>query len=805
MRSHALRVRLVSLVLLGAGACAHPARGRATGAAASVVRREIEARYARIGVAMIRKDPAVLLDLYDRAHAAVDPSIGERFDCAAVAAYTRQQVARSTPRSRSAARSPCGRLRGSELYTKLYTASAIVLRRGGGPAFPGSVMRACLARGLALLLVCVSGVDAQQASRLQVGPAVPATLSADGTLRYELTLPTKHFVAGRVDQDGVDATVTITGPTGRRVLRATRVGRGGPETFAFATDSAGRYLVEVTPATAGQSGPVRVQLTRSEPVATTAEGKVDQAAAQLYKDTPGAVVGVIRGGKLTFVKAYGAADLTYGVPFTAETPTNIGSSSKQFTGFALALLASRGKLSLDDDVRKHIPELKDFGKPITVRQLLSHTTGYREFINTLIIEGRQVLEGDYIAPDEVIKVINRQPTLQNEPGAEFNYNNSAFALATIVLERVTGRPFAEWMREEVFLPLGMTKTWVRANPGQIIPGRSAGYIAGAGGFREVRDLHGSAGAGGIHTTPSDVAKWMHNLKTGQLGGPAVIKEMTTSFVLTSGKPSNYGYGVFLDSTRGLRRWQHGGNDIAHSSTFVYYPDLDAGYVVFSNYQGVPGGIAGVVADAFFGQHMTGPQRPAATAATTATATAGVDVPAATLRRYAGKYQMTTLGGLLLTVEEQAGQLRLQLPGQPALPLRSTSMTAFDVVGAPARITFNTAPDGAVEGITFQQDGAQHPGKRAGETAAAVDLTQFVGRYFSEEMETFYDLSVEGRQLVIRHRRFGPVALTHTTGDTFSATLPVSQVVFRRDAQGVVTGFEAGNGRARDIAFKKVGR
>src|SRR5688572_21066902 len=484
-------------------------------------------------------------------------------------------------------------------------------------------MRASITVSFALLLLCVGGVHAQPASRLQIGPAVRATLPAGGSLRYELDLANGRFVAGRVDQDAVDATVTVTRPGGRRVQSAARVGRGGPESFAFATDTAGRYVIEVTPATAGKGGAVRVQLTRSEPVATTPEGKVDQAAAQLYKDTPGAVVGVIKGGKLAFVKAYGAADLTYGMPFTPETPTNIGSSSKQFTGFALALLASRGKLSLDDDVRKHIPELKDFGKKITVRHLLTHTTGYREFINTLIIEGRQVLEGDYIAPDEVIKVVNRQPALQNEPGAEFNYNNSAFSLATIVVERVTGRPWAEWMREEVFLPLGMTKTWVRANPGQIIPNRSIGYIAGDFGFREVRDLHGSAGAGGIHTTPGDVAKWLRNLKTGALGGPAVIKELTTSFVLNDGKPSNYGYGVFLDSTRGVRRWAHGGNDVAHSSTFVYYPDLDAGYVVFSNYQGVPGGIAGVVADAFFGQHMTASQR--------STAAVTVDVPDDTLR------------------------------------------------------------------------------------------------------------------------------------------------------------------------------
>ena len=658
-------------------------------------------------------------------------------------------------------------------------------------------MRASITGGFALLLLCASGVSAQPAARLQVGTPLRATLAAADTLRYELTLPKSRFVAGRVDQDGVDATVTVTGPGGKRVLRAARIGRGAPETFAFTTDSAGRFVIEVTAADTGTGGAVRVQLTRAEPVATTPQGRVDQAAAQLHADTPGAVVGVIREGRLAFVKGYGAADLTWGMPFTAETPTNIGSSSKQFTGFALALLASRGALSLDDDVRKHIPELKDFGKTITLRHLLTHTTGYREFINTLIIEGRQVLEGDYIGPEEVIRVINRQPTLQNEPGAEFNYNNSAFSLATVVVERVTGRPFAEWMRDSVFLPLGMTKTWVRANPGQIIPRRSAGYIAGEHGFREVRDLHASAGAGGIYTTPGDAAKWMRNLKTGQLGGAAVIKELTTSFVLNDGKPANYGYGIFLDSTRGVRRWQHGGNDVAHSSTWVYYPDLDAGYVVFSNYQGVPGGIAGVVADAYFGRHMTAPQRPSAVAGGT------VDVPAATLRRYAGKYEMTTLGGMLLTVELQDGQLRIQLPGQPALPLRATSTTAFDVVGAPARVTFDAAADGTVEGITFHQDG-QHPGRRVVE-AQPVDLASFAGRYYSTELETFYDLSVEDGKLVIRHRRFGPVALTHTSGDTFSGTMPVTQVVFRRDAQGSVTGFETGNGRARGILFERVGR
>jgi hypothetical protein len=186
----------------------------------------------------------------------------------------------------------------------------------------------------------------------------------------------------------------------------------------------------------------------------------------------------------------------------------------------------------------------------------------------------------------------------------------------------------------------------------------------------------------------------------------------------------------------------------------------------------------------------------------ATSASGVNVPAAALRRYAGKYEMTTLGGLLVTVELQAGQLRLELPGQAALPLQPTSMTTFDVVGAPAKVTFNTAAGGAVEGITFHQNG-DHPGKRVAEEKAAVDLAVYTGRYFSEELETFYDLKVEDGSLVIYHRRFGPAQLTHTSDDSFSGTLPVNQVVFQRDAQGMITGFEAGNGRARGILFVKV--
>lgn len=159
---------------------------------------------------------------------------------------------------------------------------------------------------------------------------------------------------------------------------------------------------------------------------------------------------------------------------------------------------------------------------------------------------------------------------------------------------------------------------------------------------------------------------------------------------------------------------------------------------------------------------------------------------------------------MVSVELEGQQLRIQVAGQPATTLTPTSDTTFAVEGAPARVTFHRDGGEIAERVTFHQNG-DHPGRRMVEDRPAVDLASFEGRYFSEELETFYELRMEEDRLVMRHRRFGTVTLTHTEGDTFSGTLPVTQVVFRRDGQGRITGFHAGNGRARDIWVQKVGR
>ncbi len=300
-------------------------------------------------------------------------------------------------------------------------------------------------------------------------------------------------------------------------------------------------------------------------------------------DRPGALVAVLEGGEVVFEKAYGMANLTHGVPMTVQTRTNIGSTSKQFTAMALALLDQRGDLDLDDDVRDYIPELPDLGETVTIRNLLTHTSGYREFLNLLALTGRRIDKGSYIDRTEIVQMIQRQPALQDSPGTVWNYNNSGYAMAAMIVERVTGETFPDWMAANVFEPLGMSHTVVRADPTVIVRNSAQGYLASEDGlWRDAVDLYGAMGAGGMYTTVGDLALWVENFETATLGGADVIREMTTPYVLEDGTATEYGLGLFIDEVGGQRRFQHGGADNAHRSMISFFPEINAGVIVEFN-------------------------------------------------------------------------------------------------------------------------------------------------------------------------------------------------------------------------------
>jgi CubicO group peptidase (beta-lactamase class C family) len=655
-------------------------------------------------------------------------------------------------------------------------------------------------RSLALVLL-LTAAPALAQTPLVAGTPVRGELAPDGADAYELTLAAGQFVLGVATQHTTDVVVTVVGPDGETVGRFDESARG-EEPFTFRTETAGAYTITVTPFEE-EPGRYSLVLSRVEPVATDPEVIVRQLLAERSGPaTPGAVVAVVRGGEIAFQEAFGMANLTYGIPYTLDTPTNIGSTSKQFTAFAVGLLAERGALSLDDDVRTHIPELPDLGETVTLRHLLTHTSGYREFLNTLLVAGRRLDEGDHIGRDEIIGIVQRQPRLQNTPGAEFNYNNTGYVLLSMVVERVSGQDFPGWMAENVFGPLAMTRTVVRAAPTQIVPGRAAGYSSGASGWREVEDLGGAMGAGGIYTTVGDLARWMANLQSRAIGG-SVIEQMTTPSRLADGTESDYGLGLFVGRQNGHRQIEHGGADSAHRSAFELYPDLDLGVIVLTNAPASVGAWATRVARAFGGEAFDAEAAPEE-----APADAPFAFDDARFDDLAGRYALDVAPDFILTFRRsEGGGYETQATGQQALEIVPTSDSTFVLTAVTASVTFHRDADGVVRSLTLNQGGAQRatrldlaPAGEAAATPASPDLSAFAGRFWSEELDTAYTLSAEDGALVARHRRLDEFTLSHLRDDSFRGG--GMTLTFERDAAGAVTAFVVDGGRARDIRFDR---
>ena len=650
------------------------------------------------------------------------------------------------------------------------------------------------------LLSATSALGAQ--SPLTVGRQVRDTLARVDTARHRVDADSGFIIRLAVDQVSADTRVRILSPSGS-VLRNTNASPRGTERLQIETTEKGVHQVQVTPVDSA-AGEYVITLVAQEPLSTDPKKLVDQLLAPWdRRDGPGAAVSVWRGGRTLFAKAYGMANLAYDIPFTVTTPTNIGSTSKQFTAFAVMLLVDDGKLSLDDDVRKHIPELPDLGKTVTVRNLLTHTSGYREIYNALVLGARRFDEGDHVSRDEIIALVQRQPSLQNAPGAEFNYNNTAFALASIVVERVAKQPFAEFMAQRVFAPLGMTHSTVRADRHATVRGATTGYSRAPNGeWRDLGDLPSSMGAGGIYTTIGDLQLWVENYAKPRVGKAESIALMMTPFTLTNGKSTGYGMGLFIDKQGPLTRIHHGGADISHRSQLAYYPGINAGVTVQSNDGGFDSGLAFRIAKAFF---------PEITPPVTAAATFDpASYDAKRFDQFVGRYALDAAPQFVMTFSRSGDSLIAQATNQPAIQLTPTSDSTFTLRTVQASITFHRDAQGKATGLTLHQNGNQKATRLVGEPAkawvpTASELAEYAGRYFSEELETFYDITVKDGKLVVAHRRMAATNFLPGAKETFSGTGDAANitVVFERDRNGQVIAFYAGNGRARDVRFARV--
>ena len=647
-----------------------------------------------------------------------------------------------------------------------------------------------------LLTALVAACAAPDSGAVRPVSSTMGSLVPGASATHTLDLDAGTFVLGEVDQTSVDVAVTVTDPSGGTVREVDGRTRG-LESFHFETEAAGTYEVTAT-ANDDEAGDYEFRVIRSEPVATDPVERLDQLMSPWDgNDRAGAIAAVVDNGELAHVHTVGMANLSHGIPWQRGTISNIGSVSKQFTAMGLLVLEGRGDISLDDDIREHIPELTDFGEPITPRQLLNHTSGYREIYNLMRIVG---FGGeDTFSREHAITVVQRQPELQNRPHTEWNYNNTGYILLSLLVERVTGQSFAGHLRESVFEPLGMTDTRMKMVQGELIPGSAQGYTpADGGGYRTTRDLPASAGAGGVYTTIDDLHRWMMNFRDPAVGGAEAIEAMTTTAVLESGDSTGYGLGVMLDELGGRTLYWHTGGDISHRAYLGYLPELESGVILMSNHAAFDLALGEPIARLFFGGELEAEEEMEADAAGS--------MSDERKEAIAGDWVLEVQGLTIpMEISLDDGEVYIEFTGQDRTAAQPTSDSTVAIAAADATFTFRAEPDGDVTTGVATQGGIEMTMRRA----ERADLTEaalrgYVGRYFSEELETFMRIAVEDGGLVVHQLGQTPHLLTLVSGDNFSAeAFHLNEIAFERAGNGSVTGFTVSNGRTRGVLFEKM--
>jgi CubicO group peptidase (beta-lactamase class C family) len=526
--------------------------------------------------------------------------------------------------------------------------------------------------------------------------------------------------------------------------------------------------------------------------------KVDQLFATWDKpESPGAAIAVIKDGAVVYKRGYGSANLEYNVPITPQTVFHVASVSKQFTAFAIALLASHGKLSLDDDIRKHLPEVPDFGKKITIRHLIHHTSGLRDQWTLLGMAGWRL--DDVITKEHIMKMVRHQKELNFDPGAENLYSNTGYTLLAVIVERVSGQSFRDYTEANIFKPLGMTNTHFHDDHERIVKNRAYSYLPAGpgGGFKAAPLNYANVGATSLFTTAEDLARWVINYEDKKLGGAEVIKQMQQVGILNSGKQLGYAFGLSIGPYRGLNTVGHAGGDAAYRSFAFWFPEQRFGVVVLSNFGTLnPQQMAMRIADIYLADKLTPEQPKPATVERTA-----VKVDPAIFDTYAGRYLLD--GRTLVTITKEDNKLMGQAAGQSKSELIPQSETTFFVKEANSELTFERDEKGNVVRFAMKSGTQSQSARRLNAPATAEQLTQFAGDYYSPELGTSYTLVVKDGKLVAQHRRHDDISLTDLESDLFSGNRWYFQTVqFTRDSEKRITGFRLTSGRVRNLRFDR---
>lgn len=513
--------------------------------------------------------------------------------------------------------------------------------------------------------------------------------------------------------------------------------------------------------------------------------KIESAFSRYTPETPGAQFTISRNGQIIFSKAWGLADLERNVPLTTKSLIEAGSVSKQFTAAAILLLEQQGKLSLNDDVHKYIPELPDYGTPITLRQMMNHTSGLRDWgsIAELTTSPRGTRN---FSNADALWMVCRQKELNNIPGAEYIYSNSNYLFLAIIVKRVSGKELLTFTRRNIFEPAGMQQSLWRFYK-EVVPGRALAYSLN--GVKYINDMPNEDlyGPGGLLTTTEELVKWVQFYSSGKFGSPSLFPEQVKKAPLNNGSANDYAAGLVVTKFNGQDAIVHNGATASYRANLEYFPKQGLIFAFLSNtsaFDSAPTNAPNLVRNIFIPEPKPN--------TFLKQAVPPYAVTEEKLRSYEGWYRNPRNGaGIKVAVAD--GKLNFVGDDVPMTPIGKDLFRAGN-----RRIEFlpgsfrQTTPDKdtiiftAVEFANINKDG---------------DAARYLGEYYSEETDSRFFIEAEGTTLKLFQKPETKMTLIAHYKDGFRS--PYGPLYFVRDAQNKITGFKVSQSRARNISFIKV--
>lgn len=514
--------------------------------------------------------------------------------------------------------------------------------------------------------------------------------------------------------------------------------------------------------------------------------QIDQIFAWTTPGAPGCAVVVSLDGEVVAERVYGAADLERDVAIGADTVFDIGSLSKQFVAAAVLILVEDQQLSLDDDIRKHIPELPDYGHTVTIDHLLTHTSGIRDWTGVPSVPG---------ADDEVLAIIFRQRGLNFPPGEEWSYSNSGYELLREIVARKSGMSFADFSRERLFEPLGMRSTSYHTDLREIIPNRALAYERSREGWRMAMLLDNDRGAGGLFSTAHDLTVWNEALASGTLG-PLVTAKLREPARLNNGRVLGYSRGLFLDTERGTEKVWHTGSADGYKGWLGRYPEHKLSIAILSNAGDTidTDALAEGLAKLFLPESLAeSPQGDGS----------GADISAVDVSGRTGLYFSDRTGDPLRLVMQGDW---LRIAGGPGLV--PVSPDRFERRGAQlwyrSQDAFELRFVSKDEFEMRSMEGEVIRYIRARDFApTAADLETFAGRYGSEETDAVFEIQRSGDGLILslEHSPGSGIEFRPVHPDTFQWRLMTLRFV--RESDGSISAFDYSTPLIRNLRFGRL--